>query len=69
MTVELNEENSEFMRKLSKAVEKYYEKEDYDTLVNMVFKEYREYLPFLIRLAEKGTDGFRQVASYASKIE
>ena len=69
MTVELNEENSEFMRKLSKAVEKYYEKEDYDILVNVVIREYREYLPFLLRLAEKGTDGFRQAASYASKIE
>ena len=69
MTIELNEKNSEFMRKLSKATEKYYEKEDYDTLVNIVIREYREYLPFLLRLAEKGTDGFRQVASYASKIE
>ena len=69
MTVELNEKNSEFLKKLSKAVEKYYEKEDYDALVNVVIREYRGYLPFLLRLAEKGTDGFRQVASYASKIE
>jgi len=59
MTIELNEKNSEFLKKLSKAVEKYYEKEDYDVLVNMVIREYREYLPFLLRLAEKGTDGFR----------
>ena len=69
MTVELNEKNSEFLEKLFEEVEIYYGTESYDTLVNMIIKEYREYLPFLLQIGRKGTNEFRQVASDASKIK
>lgn len=59
MIVELDKKNSEFLEKLFEEVEMYYETESYDTLVNMVIKEYREYLPFLLQIGRKGTNEFR----------